>query len=1388
MEEESKKQRLLETAASGEAQEALDSLLGLLPEREHDLYRILRPHWEDSSGIYDAREMRLRDGFDKALGRLMLFELAAETGFSGEEIIVAEVTERFSRLLRSPAVTRFIDAYYYFGVRFAAGRSLNRQDRETGKNLNTRSLWLPTPPVAHVPDQFFEEFLNLQERLAAAKEVESALYLLDDYVLGPNEQWLFRLWLRGLNPDPRSLDRFTGLRRGMIRWLMEKADFYSRVQDNAVRARFAVYDIYWLARILGAEVTPAGIVKYKDRSWIHELKASSNSTGLTFDKVDPEEILRTAFSSACDLIQDAVAIASEQKAENKLCREEPDLYQDSCPRVCNWRAVYDAELAEISSQRSERLYRSPVQPRGRAHGAAESRPDNPLHSGETNVEGAWSNQTRTGESITDLIGLAFSGGGIRSATFNLGVLEGLKSLDLLRQVDYLSTVSGGGYIGAWLVANVKRARHWLGRVADWRESIAHLRRYSNYLSPQVGILSADTWTMAGIWGRNTFLVQLMVFTFISCLILASRLLKVVFNAHAGWASVQMSTYSAIAFALIAFATLGICCSLHWNPEPPQKLKWFAFGQTQAQWFIVGPLWVGSFLLASILWCAAQEGPLAGYDRYSCLLRDAAFQWLLPLAGALLCLIALAYFSINHAGGSPVDPAPHAAKLTSAPEPVKSALQRLILAIPVACVSLAALYLQLCGIMLLLHDWTNNPVKYGWFAYVWIPPLIVLAFTLTIVVFLGIAGKLSHEWTREWWTRLGAWLGIYGTGCLGLALVTVYGPLVLFQLHSLGSRVKWPAVLGWAVTTGAGLLAGKSSKASGRGGQRSISHMATEFLAMLGGVLFIAGVLLILSLVLHLILLVISLPGGVAAQVGDKYWRDYNGVDPASAGWTLLVLLACTSLFAWRFDINIFSLNSFYRNRLARCYLGATRWMHGLRKPQKFTGFDEKDDLPLADLRCDPAGSENDIPFHGPFPIVNCALNLGGSSDLALHTRHSASFSLTPLHCGSDRLTVGYVPTREDDFIFAGPDGNPTLGQAVAVSGAAANPNMGYHTSPIVAFLLTLFNVRLGWWFPNPRRRACQKNSPILSLRYLVTELFGLAGEKSLFLDLSDGGHFENLGVYELVRRRCKVIIAADSECDPDLNFDGLGNLIRICEVDFGARIEIDVNSIRKQAENGRSHNHCAVGTINYSNGGFGYLIYLKSSLTGDEETDVLQYASGHDTFPHETTADQFFAEDQFESYRQLGRHVVEHAFRNVAGISDLTRAAMELLDLWTPGTSVDRFIKHSESLTEIWERLRTSPLLHPFQAELYSDVPSSLRAGSPTPEEIGIGCELIKLMENVYLDLRLDDFWEHPDNMGWQRLFLAWVKSSTFREAWSKTSHTCGIRFQYFCRNQLGLN
>jgi len=559
---------------------------------------------------------------------------------------------------------------------------------------------------------------------------------------------------------------------------------------------------------------------------------------------------------------------------------------------------------------------------------------------------------------------------------------------------------------------------------------------------------------------------------------------------------------------------------------------------------------------------------------------------------------------------------------------------------------------------------------------------------------------------------------------------------------------------------------------------------------LAPLVFVAGVVAGLTSAVHAILLYAfgTWPEG---QYAIRYWESFETI--AKSDWAVVGCMASLAVLAFlyslRLDINIFSLSNFYRNRLVRCYLGATR---DDRKAQAFTGFDDEDDLPLSDLVY--ACSSPTLytgPYTGPFPLVNCALNLGGSSDLELHTRHSASFTLTPLHAGSHREHVGYVPLIVDGRPhYCGAQDTPTLGQAIAVSGAAASPNMGYHTSPLVAFLLTVFNVRLGWWFPNPdKQRTVQKGSPTFSMGPLVQELFGSAGEQAGFLNLSDGGHFDNLGIYELVRRRCRVIIASDAECDPALAFGSLGNVIRICAVDFGAKIDIDVTSIRTHPNTGVSTSHCAVGKIHYSDGTEGYLIYMKSSMTADAETAVLEYKASHPDFPHETTADQFFSDDQFESYRMLGRSIAARTFRDIDPSAPFLVIAENLCNLWTPNLSEeDKFVGRAKELTELWSKLQSDANLQFLGHELFAGLPAN---PPPHPAQRVSAFyyynQVIQLMENVFLELQLDNTWDHPDNAGWKNMFQLWADSATFQSVWTESKMMYGIRFRLFCQRFLGL-
>ena len=344
-----------------------------------------------------------------------------------------------------------------------------------------------------------------------------------------------------------------------------------------------------------------------------------------------------------------------------------------------------------------------------------------------------------------------------------------------------------------------------------------------------------------------------------------------------------------------------------------------------------------------------------------------------------------------------------------------------------------------------------------------------------------------------------------------------------------------------------------------------------------------------------------------------------------------VLLFFGIVMGFFIDTNSFSLHATYRNRLIRAYLAASR-IKGTRKENPFTGFDPKDDFELHEL-C------SQKPLH----VINATLNLVKGKELAWQERLAESFTMSPLHCGSSR--VGYRPSAKYGKGIS-------LGTAFAISGAAANPNMGYHSSPVVRFLMTLFNVRLGWWLGNPGKsgdKTWRQRGPRFSVGPLFSEAMGNTTDSYKYVNLSDGGHFENLGLYEMVLRRCHYIVVSDAGEDPECSFADLGEAVRKIRVDFGIPIDFDQMSIypRSQIDAAKQHGHnCAIGRIRYSavdgsTAPDGIIVYIKPACYGDEPRDIYEYFKRSETFPHESTADQFFSESQFESYRMLGVYTME---------------------------------------------------------------------------------------------------------------------------------------------------
>ena len=596
----------------------------------------------------------------------------------------------------------------------------------------------------------------------------------------------------------------------------------------------------------------------------------------------------------------------------------------------------------------------------------------------------------------------------------------------------------------------------------------------------------------------------------------------------------------------------------------------------------------------------------------------------------------------------------------------------------------------------------------WHFMLWAIPGMLAALSMSLTAMLGAAGRALPDLVRERWARLAACLMLACLGFTAIGTAGIYAPLLIWYVA--GSETIWAKWISAAGGVGAvasgliGLIFARGSGTKGKAADQAQKSSGTkEALAQLAPYFFVLLIVTGLSFGMnayfaHGILnssqqfafakfapsdtTIFSPPGLVkqwnyhllpgtgwpdARTLVTLHWTFLGITTDSIAGVAMLFagLLAVAAFLAWRVDINSFSMNPFYRNRLVRCFLGASRYesekrnAKSLRKPDPITGFDLDDDIQMLDL-AKVIDTQNGVPHHDhhhkttlppdfigskklPIPIINTALNAVGGQDAVQGERRADSFFFTPFHVYSDK-TGGCALT---EYSLGEKSGDVYLGTLTATSGAAANPNMGFHTSAPIAFLLTFFNVRLGWWVRNPKY-GLQKGSPF-GLLYTFLELTGTANDTDPRLNLSDGGHFENLGLYELIRRKCRYIIVGDAEQDGDYAFGSLGSAVRRCRDDFGADIRIDVSPIRPGKKGANCGHHYVRGTVTYidretDETSFGDILYLKSSYTGKEPLyDLHQYKLEHPDFPHESTADQFFSESQFESYRQLGKLAAEEA-------------------------------------------------------------------------------------------------------------------------------------------------
>ena len=361
-------------------------------------------------------------------------------------------------------------------------------------------------------------------------------------------------------------------------------------------------------------------------------------------------------------------------------------------------------------------------------------------------------------------------------------------------------------------------------------------------------------------------------------------------------------------------------------------------------------------------------------------------------------------------------------------------------------------------------------------------------------------------------------------------------------------------------------------------------------------------------------------------LGDLAHYLFRTTKPAALLYGLAAVLLFLLALALRPNAN--SLHTLYRDHLSKAFLF---------EPQVKLATDEE--LPPSrPLLSELSG------LHGPYHLINAAFNIQNSKAANKRGRNADFFLFSPNFIGSK--TTGYVATRDVEQVMPGLD----LAAAMAVSGAAASSSMGAESIKPLTPTLAVLNIRLGYWLRNPLQVAKKGGRNLLANFYFLLEMFGLLNEKRKSVYLTDGGHIENLGLYELLKRRCRVIIAIDAEADPEMAFGSLNTLERYALIDLGVRIDLPWQQIADESraagtaidEHGDApkHNgpHCAIGEIAYPLGRKGILIYIKASLTGDENDCVFHYKKRFNGFPHETTLDQLFSEEQFEAYRALGFH------------------------------------------------------------------------------------------------------------------------------------------------------
>ena len=391
------------------------------------------------------------------------------------------------------------------------------------------------------------------------------------------------------------------------------------------------------------------------------------------------------------------------------------------------------------------------------------------------------------------------------------------------------------------------------------------------------------------------------------------------------------------------------------------------------------------------------------------------------------------------------------------------------------------------------------------------------------------------------------------------------------------------------------------------------------------------------------------------------WRFGFAWPPTLLVGTIIFFVGLAVWMAVKVNSNYISVHRYYRDRLMEAFMPDYKTAHANGTDGAFAA----NEATLDTFEATEAEKRNPTTHNAarPYHLINTNLILPDTADADLKRWKATNFLLSPLYSGA-----GATGWRKTSTFM---DARLTLPTSVAISGAAANPNAGpggggLTANPLISLIMAFLNLRLGSWVPNPGADFDQSAKP----NHFIPGLYELLGifndhmglnEKRPFVQISDGGHFENLALYELIRRRTKVILCCDGGCDPTYCFEDLRNLIQRVSYDFGAEVCVGPDQLKRLIPKKHDHADGAVfpqntgfadhgyflADIKYADGSTGLLVYMKTTVLEGLDVRTLGYKMEHEDFPDETTVDQFFSKDQFDGYRDLGFLTAERMLGDV---------------------------------------------------------------------------------------------------------------------------------------------